>query len=761
MGTKNQSTWNQLRKKIKNRNAVSWTPILITAGYLILGGLWIQLSDRILILAVTDPQALTRLQTIKGFLYVGTTGLLLWLSINFHTRKLIRKEHQLRNSKEQYLSLFKSIRDPILVANTRREIIDFNPAFSELFGYTLEDLQGQKTQVIYHQSEQYQSLGKKLAPQVSNPDISTITVYRKKNGETFPGETTVSYLRNNQGEVTGFIGIIKDISENLERESALLDSEESYRKLVEQAPVGIFRTTSDGKVLEVNTRMAEILGYQTKEEAINAYNDLGTELYHHPERRKTFLQELRKNQQVKDFVYQAEKKNGDLTWLSMNARINHTADDGSFTIQGFATDITERKGIEEALLSERNRAQNYLDIAKVMIVALNQKGTIILINDFGCQLLGYREEELLGKDWFEVCFPPANRQKMREVFQEMIEGRSPAVEGIQNPVITKDGTEKIIDWNNVLLKDESGQVTGILSSGNDITERLRAEQELKSYQEELEDLVDQRTEELEIRISEVETLNKALTNLLEDLQVTNRKLEDTTAQLQLANQELESFTYSVSHDLRAPLRAINGFSRILMSEFKPQIPDGAFRYLDLIQENANQMDILIKDLLSLSRLGQQALTIEQINTRDLVESVIDSLRRDYPDRKMEITLGTLPPCRADAGFLRQIYVNLIDNALKYTKNQPQAEIEISSFQEGTERVYFVKDNGVGFDMAYTDKLFGIFQRLHKSQDYEGTGVGLAIVQRLIHRHEGRIWAEGQVDQGATFYFTLNPSPEPG
>lgn len=761
MGTKSQSTWNQLRKKIKNRNAISWTPLLITAGYLILGGLWIQLSDRILILAVTDPQALTRLQTIKGFFYVGTTGLLLWLSINFHTRKLIRKEHQLRNSKEKYLSLFKSIRDPILVANTRREIIDWNPAFSELFGYSLEELQGQKTHVIYHQPEQYQSLGEKLTPQVTDLDISTITVYRKKNGETFPGETTVSYLRNNQGELTGFIGIIKDISENLERESALLDSEESYRKLVEQAPVGIFRTTSDGKVLEVNTQMAEILGYQTKEEALNAYNDLGTELYHNPERRKTFLQELKKNQQVKDFAYQAEKKNGELIWISMNARINHKSPDGSFTIQGFATDITERKGIAEALLKERNRAQNFLDIAKVMIVALNQKGTIILINDFGSQLLGHREEDLLGKDWFEICIPPANQQKVREVFKEMIEGRSPVVENHQNQVITKDGTEKIIDWNNVLLKDEKGQITGILSSGNDITERLRAEQELKSYQEELEDLVDQRTGELEIRITEVETLNKALTNLLEDLQVTNRKLEDTTTRLQLANQELESFTYSVSHDLRAPLRAINGFSRILMSEFKPQIPDEAFRYLDLIQENANQMDILIKDLLSLSRLGQQALNIEQINTRDLVEGVIDSLRRDYPDRKMEIILDTLPPCQADAGFLKQIYVNLIDNALKYTKNQPQTKIEISSFLEGDERVYFVKDNGVGFDMAYTDKLFGIFQRLHKSQDYEGTGVGLAIVQRLIHRHGGKIWAEGKVNQGAAFYFTLGPSPEPG
>jgi len=221
-----------------------------------------------------------------------------------------------------------------------------------------------------------------------------------------------------------------------------------------------------------------------------------------------------------------------------------------------------------------------------------------------------------------------------------------------------------------------------------------------------------------------------------------------------ANKELEAFSYLVSHDLRAPLRAMDGFSRILLEDYAPQLPPEAQRHLRIIRENANQMGRLINDLLAFSRLSRQPLNKRSIATADLVRQVIESLSSEQAGRQMEISGGELPPCQGDPALLRQVWINLLSNALKFTRQREAARIEIDCVEKEGEPVYFVKDNGAGFDMRYANKLFGVFQRLHSSEDYEGTGVGLANVQRIIHRHGGRIWAEAEVDKGATFYFTI-------
>jgi light-regulated signal transduction histidine kinase (bacteriophytochrome) len=228
-----------------------------------------------------------------------------------------------------------------------------------------------------------------------------------------------------------------------------------------------------------------------------------------------------------------------------------------------------------------------------------------------------------------------------------------------------------------------------------------------------------------------------------------------TAELQAANQELESFAYSISHDLQAPLRALEGITRILVEEYATSLPDEPLRYLQLVREGSQRMSRLLKDLLIYSRLGRQPISKTSVATTDLVRQVVDELSPMQEGRDVRVNIGDLPDCLADPALTRQVFTNLLENAFKFTRTRKVAEIEVGSYQgENNKVVYFVKDNGVGFDMQYADTLFGIFQRMHREEEYEGTGIGLASAQRIIHRHGGRIWAEAQTEQGAAFYFVL-------
>ncbi|MBN9522084.1 two-component sensor histidine kinase [bacterium] len=233
-------------------------------------------------------------------------------------------------------------------------------------------------------------------------------------------------------------------------------------------------------------------------------------------------------------------------------------------------------------------------------------------------------------------------------------------------------------------------------------------------------------------------------------------LREANAQLAAANQELEAFSYSVSHDLRAPLRSIDGFSRILLEDFAGSLPDEAKEYLQDVRASARHMGQLVDDLLAFARLSRQPIRAQQVRTGEVVRQCLEELRAEREGRQVELVVADLPPCTGDAALLKQVWVNLLANALKYSRKAAAARVEVgfSTAGEAGEVTYFVRDNGVGFDMRYAHKLFGVFQRLHRAEEFEGTGVGLAIVQRVVHRHGGRVWADARPGEGATFFFTL-------
>jgi PAS domain S-box-containing protein len=233
-----------------------------------------------------------------------------------------------------------------------------------------------------------------------------------------------------------------------------------------------------------------------------------------------------------------------------------------------------------------------------------------------------------------------------------------------------------------------------------------------------------------------------------------QRVAERTNQLEAANKELEAFAYSVSHDLRAPLRAVDGYSHLLMMDYGADLPAEAQTLLQNLRQGAARMNALINDLLRFSRLGRQPLELRKVSMQQLARQTLDALLAQEPERQVQAVIDDLPDAVADPALIQQVFANLLENAFKYSRSRADAHIQVGSFVQEDQTVYFVRDNGVGFDMRYVDRLFGVFQRLHLAEQFEGTGIGLANVKRIIERHGGKVWAEAELEKGATFYFTL-------
>ncbi|MCL4503924.1 MAG: ATP-binding protein [Deltaproteobacteria bacterium] len=325
-------------------------------------------------------------------------------------------------------------------------------------------------------------------------------------------------------------------------------------------------------------------------------------------------------------------------------------------------------------------------------------------------------------------------------------------------LVLDDGSVRSLLGNAQPLLGEDGLPRGAMAVFVDISAPRRLEETLRRAQEENEQRLVQSTTELNRAVDLLEEEIKLRRQVEEKVRGLNEELEarvqERTSQLQAANRELEAFSYSVSHDLKAPIRAIDGFSRILLSEHAAQLDAEGRRLLKVICTNTRIMGQLIDDLLGLSHLGRKPMRKTLFNLAALSRQVFKSLKVMARKRRIQLIIKDLPPAYGDLSLITQVLVNLLTNAIKFTRPKKNAIIEVGGWIKGMEKVYYVKDNGIGFDERYAHQLFGAFQRLHGSEEYEGTGIGLAIVHRIIQRHGGRVWAEGKVNQGAGFYFTL-------
>jgi len=411
---------------------------------------------------------------------------------------------------------------------------------------------------------------------------------------------------------------------------------------------------------------------------------------------------------------------------------------GQRLVGGIAIDVTEQREVEQALQHSEVNYRTLVDAASEGILISDRDGRFRDVNPLGCRMLGYTRDELLGLTRSDIVMP-GEIDRLAPEMACLTAGQAVRSEWSFR---RKDGTLFAGEVSATILPD--GRLLGIF---RDSTERRQAEDESRRL------------------LAVAERSRRALLGILEDQQRAEesirqlnegleRRVAERTAQLEAANKELEAFSYSVSHDLRAPLRAVDGFSQAMIEDFAPQLPEEAQRYLRTIRQGAQRMGALIDDLLTFARLSRLPLNKQTVDTKRMVCEVLGDLGPERAGRDVEIHEGPLPPCQGDPALLRQVWINLLSNALKFTATCKTGIVQIGCVEEHGERVYFVRDNGAGFDMQYAGKLFGVFQRLHRTEDYEGTGVGLAIVQRVVQRHGGRVWADGVEGRGATFYFTV-------
>jgi PAS domain S-box-containing protein len=370
-----------------------------------------------------------------------------------------------------------------------------------------------------------------------------------------------------------------------------------------------------------------------------------------------------------------------------------------------------------ALSESEARVRAVLNSALSAVIVIDSLGMITDWNVRAEKMFGWTRMEAIGRELAGTIIPEKYREDHRKGLQRFLsKGESIVIDQLlELSALRADGSEFPVELSISVLRTE--QVVSFCGFVTDITERKRAEEEIRSLTQGLEEKVKERTK------------------------------------------ELGAFTYSVSHDLRAPLRSVSGYARILLEDYGANLDDEGKRVINVIINNAKRMGQLIDDLLDFSRMGLKELAKASFNMKEMVDGVVNELRSAENGREIAITVQHLESSRADLSMLRQVWINLISNAFKYSRRTKDATIEIGSYVTTGETCYYVKDNGAGFDMQYATKLFEVFQRLHRAEEFEGTGVGLALVKRIITRHGGRVWAEGKLNEGATFYFTLPRSRE--
>lgn len=640
-------------------------------------------------------------------------------------------------------------------------------------------------------------------------------------------------------------GFVLDISHRKDIEEKLRSREGQLASIFKASPVGM-GLVSNRELINVNERICTMTGY-TRAEMLGRdarflyptqedYDYVGREKYRQ--------------------IRQAGVGTIETRWRCKDGRIMDIllssapldTEDWSKGISFTALDITETKTARRMAVAERDKAQQYLDIAGVMMVVLDVEGRIKLLNKRGCEILECTESRALGKEWFSVFLPESVRKNAREVFCNLIIGRGDVVEYFENLILTATGKEKLIAWHNTVIRDENGEIVGTLSSGLDITEQKAAEEALQMTQFAMDhageaaywmgpdakfmyvneaacralkyskdelltmsvqdidpyfptDIWPRHWQEVKTKkIMRFESHHKTKDGHVFPVEITSnfleyqgdeyiwafvrdiseRKAAETAQQklmreLQAKNEELESIVFIASHDLRSPLVNIRGFTGELektlnrlehlladeaLSQSARQQLEDMFKgdiaeSMGFINAGNRKMDMLLNGLLRLSRVGTADVRPAELDMQQLFEGIINSFRFRTRRKDIEITIDqAVPPCRADAVLVNQVFTNLIENAIKYRSPHRPAEIHISGRAKNETVVYCVRDNGIGIAPEHVDKVFEIFHRLNPESDQDGEGLGLTIVHRILKRQDGQIWIESKPDAGTSVFVEL-------
>jgi PAS domain S-box-containing protein len=510
------------------------------------------------------------------------------------------------------------------------------------------------------------------------------------------------------GDLIKIVGTILDITERKKAEDALKESEDKFKYIFDHSVIGKSITKPTGEI-SVNKAFCEMTGYSPEELMNKKWQDIS-----HPD-------DIDMTQNVMNSLLSGEKdsvriikryihKNGNVIWTDVGSALRKDENGNPLYFLTAIIDITDRINAQESL-----RLKNFVfddSIAANSISDIN--GLLTEVNAAFLRIWGYQsKDEVIGKPIASFIKSDADANKIVNALKKNYEWEGDYL------ALRKDGSTFIAHGLATLVKDEEGKGLAYQSAVIDVTDAKRAEELIHHLNEELEQKVIQRTELLEA-----------------------------------ANKELEAFSYSVSHDLRAPLRSVHGFTKILLEDYTSCLDEEGKRICGIISSSATQMGDLIDDLLSFSRIGRTSLKPSQLDMKSIVQSVFEELYPDYQNSKIILEIGKLHKANGDANLFKLVWTNLISNAIKYSSKKDVPKISIGSSLKDHKVTYYVKDNGVGFDMKYIHKLFGVFQRLHSADEFEGNGVGLAIIQRIVLKHGGKTWAEGEQGNGATFYFSL-------
>jgi PAS domain S-box-containing protein len=499
-------------------------------------------------------------------------------------------------------------------------------------------------------------------------------------------------------------------------EQAVRDSDQYNRSVIQSSPDAVSVLTTGGHVTQLTPHVMKLMGIDD----FSAVAGMDWCSFWHGEDQQAARTAVATARNGAPGRFNAVTQPRDLPkrWWDVIVNPVLSANGEVERLLAVARDVSEAKRVESNLVAANRFLDSLIESLPAMIVVKSAADLkVVRVNRLYEQLIGVPAGQLIDKSAYDLL-PPDEADLTTKTDREAL-AAGHVVEMAERAITTDDGM-KILSTKKLPLLDESGTPRYLLAISTDITERKLSEQAIYEL---------------------------------------NAQLEAKAAQLEITNKELESFSYSVSHDLRAPLRAIDGFAEIIEEDYIGKLDAEAQRYLTVIRDNSKRMGMLIDDLLAFSRLGRQTVTKAEVNVQSLVSEVVDELLHTESLRCAgkplpHIDLGTLPGVRGDRALLRQVWTNLISNAIKYTSKSPDPRIHVGGSAREEEIEYFVRDNGVGFNMAYAEKLFGVFQRLHRADEFSGTGVGLAIVQRVVARHGGWVKAQGKVNEGAVFSFAL-------